>query len=834
VPDEAGKLLREEAYKDLLNLLHEISSTITNKLDIYDLIRSMVMGLKRLGFDRAAVWLLDESASKVRGTWGTDEAGNMLDETDMEIAPEDLPDPQGYFVRITDVRIGEKTNTVVEVTSTLHDGIYIPKGEESRFEEIWGIEPPYPGFYARTERGDNISLPIVVSGKVIGAIAVDNFITRRQIEREDAEVLAMFTANAGVILHNARLMAEIYQRTVFLESILDNANFWISLSDKEGKVTLWNKAAEYISGYTREEVMGHGRIWESLYPDPDYRRMVFAKYQQTAQEDPIEGLESKIMTKSGAEKTISWYCLGIRDVDGKSVGNVSIGEDITERMEMEVALRHSAEGYRRAIETPNSFVVELDREGGITLFNRFAEELTGYARGEVTGKSWFEVFIPPDRREDIRKVFERVKAAGEPLTYENTIVTKDGRELLLLWTNSRIRDDAENVVGTLSYGIDVTQQRKLEKQLAQSEKMSALGQLISGVAHELNNPLTGVIGYSQLLSGIDCDGEVGRMVNIICREAERCHKIVDSLLQFAREYDQEKEYTQINDIIESTLSLKRYQLYVDNVQLELNLSEDIPETVVDPHQIQQVFMNIINNAHQAMVEHAGQGKLAVETELKDDMIVIRFLDTGPGIPEENMERIFDPFFTTKALGKGTGLGLSICHGIVEKHGGSIYAETEADNGATFVVELPLESGEIALAAEPEQEESEFVVSEFGSKILIVDDEQEILKLFTDILDILGHKAVTAGSGSQAMERLDEDEYDLIICDMKMPGFGGEELYNHISVSQPKLAERMIFITGDTINPETQSFLQSTGNPYIGKPFSLEEIRRIMIASLPKE
>jgi PAS domain S-box-containing protein len=826
MPDEAGKLPREEAYKDLLNLLHEISSTITNKLDIYDLIRSMVTGLKRLGFDRAGVWLLDESAGKARGTWGTDEEGNLFDETDTEIVPEDLPDSQGYFVRITDVKLVEEANTV--------DGIYIPKGEESRFEEIWGIEPPYPGFYARTERGDNISLPIVVSGKVIGAIAVDNFITRRQIEKEDAEVLAMFTANAGVILHNARLTAEIYQRTVFLESILDNANFWISLSDKEGRVTLWNKAAERISGYTREEAMGHGKIWELLYPDPDDRKIFPAKHQQTTQDASIEGLRSKIVAKSGAEKTISWYCLGIQDVDGKLVGNVSIGEDITERMEMEVALRRSAEGYIRAIETPNSFVVELDREGRITLFNRFAEQLTGYTRSEVTGEPWFDIFIPPDRREDIREVFEGVKSAGEPLTYENTIMTKDGRELLLLWTNSRIRDDAGNVVGTLSYGIDVTQQRKLEKQLAQSEKMSALGQLISGVAHELNNPLTGVIGYSQLLTGMDCDGEVGRMVNIISREAERCHKIVDSLLQFAREYDQEKEYTQINDIIELTLSLKRYQLYVDNIQLELDLSEDIQETVVDPHQMQQVFMNIINNAHQAMVEHSGQGKLTVETELKNDMIVIRFSDTGPGIPEENMERIFDPFFTTKALGKGTGLGLSICHGIVEKHGGSIYAESEANNGATFIVELPLESGEAAFTAKPEPEESEFVASEFGSKILIVDDEQEILKLFTDILDILGHKAVTARSGSQAMERLSEDEYDLIICDMKMPGFGGEELYNHISVSQPKLAERIIFVTGDTVNPETQSFLQSTGNPYIGKPFRLEEIRRIMIESLPKE
>jgi two-component system NtrC family sensor kinase len=290
--------------------------------------------------------------------------------------------------------------------------------------------------------------------------------------------------------------------------------------------------------------------------------------------------------------------------------------------------------------------------------------------------------------------------------------------------------------------------RKLERQLAQSEKMSSLGQLISGVAHELNNPLTGVVGYSQLLLSMDCDEETRRMLSIINREANRCHKIVGNLLQFSREYEPRKEYTQINDVIESTLNLKRYQLRVDNIQLGLHLSGDVPKTMADPHQMQQVFLNIVNNAHQAMVEYAGRGRLTVETGVRagmgglqtrpykptptNDTIIMRFTDTGPGISQENMGRIFDPFFTTKEAGKGTGLGLSICRSIVEEHGGRIYAESDVGRGTTFTVELPVTAGKAIPAAEPEKK-AEAEMPGAGSKILIVDDEQGILDLFTDIL-----------------------------------------------------------------------------------------------------
>jgi len=702
--DELESPREEKTYRDLLNLLYEITSMIPSKLDVYELIKSMVIGLKQLGFDRAGVWLLNEAEDTLRGIWGTDESGNLKAERDEELPLEVLPPLHGYLLRITDAKFAKELGIEAGADT------YIPKGEESRFEEIWTSKPPYPGYYERTERGDNIFLPIVVLGKAIGAIGADNFITGRRIDEEDAEILAMFTANMGIVLHNAKLMAELHQRTAFLESILDSANLWINLMDSEGNITLWNKAAERISGYSREEVTGHGKIWECLFPCPDYRPQIVSKVRDLTRGMPMEGFETRIVTKSGEERIISWYSTNLHNLDGSPAGGVAIAEDITQR-------------------------------------------------------------------------------------------------------------------------------KKLERQLAQSEKMSALGQLISGVAHELNNPLTGVVGYSQLLLGMDCDAETRRMLTIVNRETERCHKIVNSLLQFAREYEPSREYIQIHDVIESTLSLKRYQLYVDNIQLELHLSEDVPKTMADPHQMQQVFMNIVNNAHQAMVEYAGQGRLTVETELQDDTITIRFTDTGPGISEENMERIFEPFFTTKESGRGTGLGLSICHGIVEEHGGRIYADSEVGMGATFTVELPVTAEEAVSTDEPNGEKavgaalSIHTTPEAVCRTLIVDDEQGVLDLFTDILEMMGHTVVTAKNGNQAMDRLGEGEYDLIICDVKMPGFGGERLYDLVKATDPELANRIVFVTGDTVSPETRNFLQSTGNPYIGKPFRVEEARRIILKSL---
>jgi signal transduction histidine kinase len=230
----------------------------------------------------------------------------------------------------------------------------------------------------------------------------------------------------------------------------------------------------------------------------------------------------------------------------------------------------------------------------------------------------------------------------------------------------------------------------MEEQLRLAGRLAAVGELASGIAHELNNPITAVQGYAQLLAAKkDIDESVKKDLNTIYREAQRAGKITKNLLSFARSHEPEKSFISINEALEKTLELSSHQMKLHNIELEVELDRNLPGTMADFHQMQQIFVNIINNAEQAMLDAHGKGKLVVRTRRHGDMIQIVFTDNGPGIAEENLKRIFDPFFTTKGVGKGTGLGLSICYGLVEAHNGRIYARSKPGEGAAFVVEIPV-------------------------------------------------------------------------------------------------------------------------------------------------
>jgi signal transduction histidine kinase/ActR/RegA family two-component response regulator len=364
--------------------------------------------------------------------------------------------------------------------------------------------------------------------------------------------------------------------------------------------------------------------------------------------------------------------------------------------------------------------------------------------------------------------------------------------------------------------------KKLEEApaiLIQSEKLSAIGQLISGVAHELNNPLAAVIGFSQLSLGTEANPKTISYLKKICSEADRCAKIVNNLLTFSRKSKAEKQPVGINGIIERTLDLMSYQFQVNNVKIIKDLDAELPKTLGDFHQLQQVFLNIVNNAFQAMQEKSKEGSLTVRTKRIKDMILIEFTDTGPGIPKENLIKIFDPFFTTKEIGKGTGLGLSVSYGIIKEHGGSIYALSEPGKGATFVIELPIV--EACLPVEVEGDTQKKITPSFKADILVIDDEANILELLYYFLSEKGYKVDTANSGQEALRKLRVETYDLIICDLKMPDFNGQQLYEEIRKTRPELLSKIVFFTGDTASPQTESFLKRTGNKIIPKPFDLD-------------
>ena len=377
--------------------------------------------------------------------------------------------------------------------------------------------------------------------------------------------------------------------------------------------------------------------------------------------------------------------------------------------------------------------------------------------------------------------------------------------------------------------------RSMQAQLIQSEKLSAIGQLIAGVAHELNNPLTAVIGYTQLLQttpGLD-EGMQSDLSKVYV-QAQRAAKIVQNLLTFARQHKAERQLVDVNEIVERTLELRAYQFRVENIEVMPQLEEGIPCTMADPNQLQQVFLNLINNARDAMAEHRGRGNLIVKSETCGDKIRVSFIDDGPGLSAKVKQHLFEPFFTTKEVGKGTGLGLSICFGIIGQHEGRIWAESEEGQGATFLVELPVVEEE---AADQEPDEREALVSVGkGKLVLVVDDEHEVTSVLQRVLSVDGHHVVLARNGRIALDRLAQarargTHFDLIVSDIKMPGLSGPALYSHICREHPEMGDRILFITGDTMNPSTLSFLDRVQAPHLDKPFTIDELRRAMIQML---
>ncbi len=358
--------------------------------------------------------------------------------------------------------------------------------------------------------------------------------------------------------------------------------------------------------------------------------------------------------------------------------------------------------------------------------------------------------------------------------------------------------------------------------LLQSEKMALMGQVVAGIAHELNNPLTIVIGNVQLLMMREMNEKNLHSLTRVKDGAERASRIVKNLLTFARQAKPERKPADINAVLKKMIELRAYELKVSNIEVSTELAPDLPETMADTHQLQQVFLNLIVNAEHAMIAAHGKGLLRMSTRAEDGRILVFFSDDGPGIPRENLRRVFEPFFTTKAVGKGTGLGLSISQAIIGEHGGRIDVESTAGRGATFIIELPIQRW----IPEPVREPSKARTPAVGRKqILVVEDELQIRQLLEDVLQSQGHHVETAGNGRTALDMIDERKYDLIISDVKMPEISGPELYAALKRKGAALEQRVVFVTGDLMNPDTLRFLESTGRPWLGKPFDIEAVTR---------
>lgn len=495
----------------------------------------------------------------------------------------------------------------------------------------------------------------------------------------------------------------------------------------------------------------------------------------------------------------------------------------------------SEQRYRDLFANAYDLIFMLNEALTITTINKVGEQLTGYSLPELLGRP-LHTLCTPESWANAEPLLRELLAGRSVAPFELELLRRDG-EPVYLEVSAQVTRNGVGSRGVHCIARNLTERRRLEQQLLQSEKLSAIGQLVAGVAHELNNPLTSVSGYAQLLLRDQrLPPEPRQDLEQIYQQAERAAKIVQNLLIFAREHKPERTVGSVNDAIRRALALQQYQLRVENIGVRLELDPALPPTTADFHQLQQVFLNLISNARYAMVQKGGRGTLTLRTGLEqpptgEPHIRIEVIDTGVGIPERDLQKIFNPFFTTKPVGQGTGLGLSICFGIVKEHEGQIWAESQVGVGTCVVVRLPVRSA--PSERNPALPPSEAEQPPPGLQVLVVDDEEPVGELLGRMLRTLGHRPTVVCSGEAALEIVEREAFDVVLCDVKMPGLNGFDLLGAIRAQNPDLAERLIFISGDTLSPSTRTTLEQSGNLFLAKPFSLDQVRQILTLLLKR-
>jgi signal transduction histidine kinase len=412
-----------------------------------------------------------------------------------------------------------------------------------------------------------------------------------------------------------------------------------------------------------------------------------------------------------------------------------------------------------------------------------------------------------------------------------------------VWVEVTGRADPAAQDGTLRVEAlvrDVSERKKLDDetrdiyhQLLQAEKMAALGQTISGVAHELNNPLATILSWADRLSqrpGLD--PSVKRGLETILSESERAARIVRSLLTLARKRQATRAMVDMNQIVRETLALRAYEQRVTNIAVIDALAAGLPPIFADGHQVQQVLLNLIINAEQAMLSANGRGVLVVRTwhEADQEWVVLEINDDGPGVPEDLQPKIFDPFFTTKEVGKGTGLGLTVAYAIVHEHGGRIRIDSRPDAGASFYVELPVTGAKRPPAPMSRLHRSRQDAIATAS-ILVVEDEPALADAVMDALRDAGYVAERAADGEEALVRVRTRPFDLVVCDLKMPRVDGQAFYRMLGSAVPEMTKRVVFVTGDVAGTAAEKFLQESGCRWLEKPFRLADLLHAVKAGL---
>ncbi|HTP42938.1 MAG TPA: ATP-binding protein [Candidatus Acidoferrum sp.] len=664
--------------------------------------------------------------------------------------------------------------------------------------------------------------------------------------------------------------------------LFENVQEGIFISTPEGRFLDFNNALMSILGYEKREELLSVDIPSTFYPHAEDREHLKRLLREHG---AVSDFEFRFRRRDGEIRIAHESSFVTRDDSGAIVAYQGFLLDVTDRKHAEMEIRRR----NRELLALNSIGGMLSQSSDIDeILNRVLPKVAELFKVETCSiyfldepprtlkriaavgyETDFARTLPPV--EISSAVLDQVKQARATLLSGSAIVVPEAlRELqrrekiqesqiAVLWSKDRImgvlvigcRSPREfspvelNLLAAVGNQIATTIDKALllketqdayqslalaQEQLLQSEKMAAVGQLISGVAHELNNPLTAILGYSQLLQAEEPANSRGAdYIEKLYKQAQRTHHIVQSLLSFARQHKPERKSVDLNQILEDTLILREYDMKLNSIRIHREFQPDLPVTAGDFHQLQQVFLNILNNAVDALVEKGGKGEIWVRTALAGNRLRVEITDNGPGVKDPH--RVFDPFYTTKPVGKGTGLGLSICYGIVKEHGGEIQVRNSPPRGATFAIVLP-----VLVTGEPsEREKVSPARAEATGTVLLVDHEEAVLQLEQEILRARGVTVRAARSAQEAIDVLRRQAVDAIVADMKIPGeLSATGLYRWIEANRADLAGRIVFTVSNARDGEISAALRNSGCSILEKPFSIESFCGTVLKTLRAE
>jgi PAS domain S-box-containing protein len=531
--------------------------------------------------------------------------------------------------------------------------------------------------------------------------------------------------------------------------------------------------------------------------------------------------------------TAIWVAVGIAILGARFVYALRSERGYARLLEREVAAQTRSlldslaatgaaeRNLRLVMEAVPDALVVLDPDGRTLEMNSAARAMFAAQPEASPERSLFDTLDP----EGLAIARQNLDAAlqGEVRTFELSFRREAGRRGTGAVLYAPVRD-GPRVSKVLALIRDVTDQKRRESQLQQAEKLGAIGQLVSGVAHEINNPAAIISGSAQTMLLDDLKPEHREMAQMIYDEATRIGRITQNLLAFARAGGKERTLIDLNDIVRRTVALRAYHLSTVNVAVILDLDPTHPKIWSNASELQQMLLNLVINAEQAVLTVEPPRTITVRSRASERDVRLEVADNGPGVPLEIRNRVFDPFFTTKPEGVGTGLGLSICYGIVRDHGGRIWVEPEPGQGARFLVELPRDP---RTHARPASETRISGVQERRLNVLLVEDETGLRNALLHFLARRGIDATAAGDGAEALRVLKQQSFDVIVSDVRMPGMNGRDFLRQLRIDRPELVSRVIFSTGDAHDDDTAALIRESGAPTVSKPFDLMSLERLV-------